>query len=54
MMTVEQVTAVISVETLQALASGGLFDTRNGSVEVFFDNEGRIRKIERKYVSYKD
>lgn len=52
-MTIEQVVAVIPLETLQALADGGLFDTRNGSVEVHFDNEGRIRKIERRFVSFK-
>lgn len=53
-MTFEQITAVISLEMLQVLAEGGLFDTKNGSVEVHFDAEGRIRKMERRYVSFKN
>jgi hypothetical protein len=52
-MTIEEIVAVVPLATLQALAQGGMFDTKNGSVVVHFDQFGVIRKIERQYVSFK-
>lgn len=52
-LTMEEITAVIPLAVLEKLVQGGLFDTRNGSVTVHFDNDGTIRKMERSYVSLK-
>lgn len=32
-------------ETVLALVEGGVFGMRNGSVELHFDGEGKIRKV---------
>jgi hypothetical protein len=33
-------------EKILALASAGFFTMRNGSIECFFDKDGRLRKID--------
>jgi hypothetical protein len=38
--------------TFALLCSSGVFDTRNGSCEIHFDNDGNIKKIERHNVLF--
>lgn len=51
-MTIQEIIAVIPLDKLQALVTGGVFEMRSGSMEIHYDKDGNIRKIEKHSVSY--